>query len=239
MIVLENIEKSFQDLHVLRGVSLQLEPGKIYGLIGPSGGGKSVLLKIIAGVLEAEAGTRDVDGIPDEEISIMFQEGALFDSMNVMDNVAFPLLDGRVPTTRLSNASYAQVYPKVEAILEQVGLKDALFKVPAQLSGGMRRRVSLARALVTEPKLLLLDDPTAGLDPVASSVIMELIAEIFSQYKPITLIVSHDLRRLFKVVQDVYALFGGLPTFHGSVAQLDQAPKEVQQFVSCRYELAA
>lgn len=236
MLDAKHISLSFGANHVLRGVDLQLKPGEIVGLIGPSGGGKSVLLKILGRVLAAGSGDLKADT---SSMSLMFQEGALFDSISVFDNVAFPLVAGKVPIYTQAREVQEDVRQKVSAILARVGLTKAAFKIPAQLSGGMRRRVSLARALVSRPSILLLDDPTAGLDPVASSVIMNLIVEMYGEYKPATLIVSHDLRRLFPVAHRVAALFDGSICFDGSLAELAcfRHP-HVQSFVRCRYEFS-
>jgi phospholipid/cholesterol/gamma-HCH transport system ATP-binding protein len=175
---------------VLRGVSFALRPDSINGIIGPSGGGKSVLLKLIAHTCKDEAGEIQLGaGCTLRDIGLMFQEGALFDSMTVFDNVAFPLVGGKVPTSSLPSAQRREVRDKVSDILGRVGLSKAAFKMPGQLSGGMRRRVSLARALVSRPRILLLDDPTSGLDPVASSVIMGLIVQLHEEYNPTTVMV--------------------------------------------------
>jgi phospholipid/cholesterol/gamma-HCH transport system ATP-binding protein len=169
----------------------------------------------------------------------MFQEGALFDSLSVYDNVAFPLVGGRVPTNALPREQREDVCAKVSDILARVGLTRAAYKMSGQLSGGMRRRVSLARALVARPKILLLDDPTSGLDPVASSVIMDLIVDLHQEYKPTTFLVSHDLRRLLPVVERILALFDGTIVFDGSLQDLTQnAPAFVRSFVSCRFDLS-
>ena len=168
----------------------------------------------------------------------MFQEGALFDSLSVLDNVAFPLVQGHVPHTLLPKAKRIQVREQCLDVLGRVGLQNAAQKLPGQLSGGMRRRASLARALVCKPPFLLLDDPTGGLDPVASSVIMNLIAEVHREYKPTILIVSHDLRRLFPLVEKVNALFDGKIVFSGNVAQLaTEGSTILKRFVSARYDL--
>jgi phospholipid/cholesterol/gamma-HCH transport system ATP-binding protein len=234
-----DLYRSFGDRPVLQGVSFALKPESINGLIGPSGGGKSVLLKIIANTCKCEYGSVIFDkGCSLADVGLMFQEGALFDSMSVYDNVAFPLVGGKVPTNSLPEEIRTAVCAKVAEILSRVGLLKAAYKMPGQLSGGMRRRVSLARALVGRPRILLLDDPTSGLDPVASSVIMDLIVELHREYKPTTVLVSHDLRRLLPAVERVLALFDGAIAFDGSVADLAQsAPAFVRSFVSCRYEL--
>ena len=241
MLRVNDIYRSFGDRPVLQGVSFALKPASINGLIGPSGGGKSVLLKIIAQTCKCEYGSVVFDkGISVADVGLMFQEGALFDSMSVYDNIAFPLVGGKVPTNSLPKEIRESVCDKVSEILARVGLSRAAYKMPGQLSGGMRRRVSLARALVGRPKILLLDDPTSGLDPVASSVIMNLIVELHKEYQPTTVMVSHDLRRLLPSVDRILGLFDGAIAFDGSLADLaGSAPAFVRSFVSCRFELPA
>ena len=237
MLKVTNIYRSFGAKQVLRGVSFEAEQGCIVGLIGPGGGGKSTLFKIIAGVCRPQQGSVEFLRESGAQSSLMFQEGALFDSLNVFDNVAFPLVNGRVPTFILSKEIQQEVHRRVEIILARVGLTKAAYKMPGQLSGGMRRRVSLARALVSRPSLVLLDDPTCGLDPVASSVIMDLIVELHKEYRPTTIMVSHDMRRLLPVVDKVMALFDGRIRFLGSLRELKEFEcPEVRRFVSCRYD---
>lgn len=238
MIEINGIVKSFGRNTVLNGVSLSLEESSINGLIGPSGGGKSVLMKIMAGVDEPDAGEVKAGVTNPRQVSLMFQEGALFDSLNVFDNIAFPLVEGRVPTFILPKSKVQEVHERVDEILARVGLTKAAAKMPGQLSGGMRRRVSLARALVFRPQLLLLDDPTCGLDPVASSVIMDLIVELHKEYRPTLLMVSHDLRRLLPVVDRVIMLMDGKIHFSGRMEELKSVECQItQKFVSCRYDL--
>lgn len=239
MLRVNNVYRSFGDKEVLRGVTVTLKPATITGLIGPSGGGKSILLKIIANTARATSGSVEFDeGLSVGDVGLMFQEGALFDSLSVYDNVAFPLVGGKVPTNSLPAEQRERVCDKVSEILARVGLTRAAYKMPGQISGGMRRRVSLARALVARPRILLLDDPTSGLDPVASSVIMDLIVGLHREYKPITVIVSHDLRRLLPVAERLLALFDGVISFDGSLEDLRQgAPASIRSFVSCRFEL--
>jgi len=232
-----DLDVSFENNLVLSRLSFELDPGSVVGLIGPSAGGKSTLMKILGKVYQADSGEVDFGEVQDCDVSLMFQEGALFDSISVFDNVVFPLVDGNVPIARLAQSKRSEVTEKVAWILNRVGLLNAAFKMPAQISGGMRRRVSLARALVSNPRVALLDDPTAGLDPVASSVIMELILELHNLSKPTTIIVSHDLRRLLPVCDKVMALFHGSIVFNGPVSDLISAPTEVQEFVACRYDL--
>jgi phospholipid/cholesterol/gamma-HCH transport system ATP-binding protein len=234
-----SLSRSFAGVPVLSNVNFALKRSSINGLIGPSGGGKSVLLKIIAHTCHTDVGSVGFPrGCSPQDVGLMFQEGALFDSLSVYDNVAFPLVAGNVPTTNLSREEREIVRDKVSSMLARVGLSRAAFKMPGQISGGMRRRVSLARALVGRPKILLLDDPTSGLDPVASSVIMDLIVELHAEYEPTTILVSHDLRRLLPVVERVLALFDGRIVYDGSIEDLaTQAPSHVRSFVSCRYEI--
>ena len=238
-VIVEDLWVGFQRGPVLRGVSSSFGVGEPWGLIGPSGSGKSVLLKTIAGIVTPESGsvtihTKENGKVP---LALMFQEGALFDSLSVFDNVAFPLVGGRVPLRRSSVASQTEVVDKVHSILSRVGLDWAGSKMPAELSGGMRRRVSLARSLVVNPQILLLDDPTSGLDPVASSVIMELIAEIQRESKTSMIVVSQDLRRLLPMVAKVVVLFDGQVAARCSVNELVQCNDQVKRFISCRYDL--
>ena len=237
--IVEDVRRSFGDKVVLKGVSFSLPQSSITGLIGPSGGGKSVLLKVIARTCKSDCGTVTLGGgCSMSDVGLMFQEGALFDSFSLYDNVAFPLVQGKVPTTMLPADVRESVCVKVSEVLARVGLTKHAAKFPGQISGGMRRRASLARALVGRPKILLLDDPTSGLDPVASSVIMDLIVELHREYKPTTIMVSHDLRRLLPSVERVLALFDGTIVFDGETNELKQsAPTNVRSFVSCRYEL--
>jgi phospholipid/cholesterol/gamma-HCH transport system ATP-binding protein len=238
MLSLDSIHKSFGEQHLLRGVSFDLKPRTITGLIGPGGCGKSTLLKILGGVQTPDSGNVFDGHNIRSQCGLMFQEGALFDSLSVLDNVAFSLVEGRVPVETLPSEQKDIVTEKAFTILGRVGLTKAALKMPAQLSGGMRRRVSLARALVSKPQLLLLDDPTFGLDPVASSVIIGLIAELHHEYSPTTLIVSQDLRRLLPMVDTIVAVFEGKVRFIGSLMQLREFDSPtIKKFVSCRFDL--
>jgi phospholipid/cholesterol/gamma-HCH transport system ATP-binding protein len=238
MLEVIDIHRSFKSKEVLKGVSFNLEKGTLAGMIGPSGAGKSVLLKIIGQVSRPHHGEIRYGQGMQAHLGLMFQEGALFDSLNVFDNVAFQLVGGRVPTFTLPREEQERVHFAVDEMLARVGLTKAAYKMPGQLSGGMRRRVSLARAVVSKPELVLLDDPTAGLDPVASSVIMDLIVELQRESKPAMLVVSHDLRRLLPVVDHLFALFDGKIIFEGNLAELAKFDHlMLHQFVSCRYDL--
>ncbi len=249
MLSVERVSRSFGSRVVLDDISFSVATGSLNGMIGPGGSGKSVLLKILGGIYRPHSGKVVLDGEtfdehqehpePHESLALMFQEGALFDSLSVYENVAFPLVAGRLPCASLPRETREVVHQQVSEILKRVGLLQASHKFPAQLSGGMRKRVSLARALVARPKYVLLDDPTAGLDPVASSVIMNLIVELHNEYRPTVILVSQDLRRLLPVVEKVYALFNGRVTFAGTMDELKRSADELlRKFVSCRFELA-
>ena len=237
MLRLSNISKKFGTNCVLNNVSLEVPNGELCGIIGPSGGGKSVLLKVIGRVMPPDTGSvlfTTNDGDTDPTVGFLFQEGALFDSMTVLENVAFPLrMSGDLEVRPSAKDAAEQAY----AMLEEVGLSAACKKVPGQLSGGMRRRVALARALVHRPELVLLDDPTGGLDPVAASVIMDLINHLHQTYKPTMLLVSHDLRRLMPHVASVIGLFNGTIVLQTSPQQVEHVASEpVKRFIRTRFE---
>lgn len=237
MLVVKDLHCSFGRHKVLNGVSFELEKGGLAGLIGPSGGGKSTLVKALAGIVPCQLGSYDLGVKTDAVVSLMFQEGALFDSLSVLDNVAFPLVNGNVPVSRLPKSIKTDVIERAYAMLERVGLGQAASKMPSQLSGGMKRRASLARALVAKPEIVFLDDPTAGLDPVASHVIMNLITELHKEYMPTMIILGHDLRRLLPVVDRFFALFDGKIVFNGKLTDLAQASfPRLDHFISCRYD---
>jgi phospholipid/cholesterol/gamma-HCH transport system ATP-binding protein len=257
-LIVDNLLVEANGRIVLDGLSFVLPHGTLAGLIGPSGGGKSLFLKTLAGIYPLSGG--NIYGYPNVgrqdgsiSVSLMFQEGALFDSFSVLDNVAFPLVSGRVPIDRLAANEQDEARERSIAILARVGLDWAWAKMPGELSGGMRRRVSLARALVNHPSLLLLDDPTSGLDPVASSVIMSLIVELQKEYNSTVILVSHDLRRLLPTVGTVLALFNGRISWSGTLAEMRARGKnnsvrvsfendsdhfkELSTFVQCRFDL--
>lgn len=245
IVSLRNLGVRFNGHDVLERVSLTIRKGEFVGLIGPSGVGKSTLLKAIASIVPVTSGELRLSN--DLKLSLMFQEGALFDSFSVFDNVCFPLVRGKVPASLLRGEIRDEVSGHVTRILDRVGLVWAANKMPNELSGGMRRRVSLARALVTSPHLALLDDPTSGLDPVASSIIMDLILELQQEFGSTIVVASHDLRRLLPRSTRLVCLWSGEVAFDGTVDNLfnaegftDQergAPDlKVQHFVQCRYE---
>lgn len=200
VIEINNLQKFFGHQEVLKSISLNLFPGENIAVLGKSGGGKSVLIKCIVRLLDADGGTINVFGqnVNDlnkaelgklrQKIGFLFQSGALYDSMTVKENLEFPL-------RRIKKGlSETQIAEKVNEVLENVGLADALNKMPSQLSGGMRKRVSLARTVIVDPMIMLYDEPTTGLDPVTSDEISALINEIQEKYKTSSIIITHDIK---------------------------------------------
>jgi len=214
MIRVENLWKSFGRQEVLRGVSFEVEPGEFMALIGGSGCGKSLLLKLLVNLLRPDRGRiwiggKDISVLTRKElealhsrIGFVFQGGALFDSMTVYDNVAFPLREK-------TSLKERDIRRKVTGELELVGLRDAEHKFPAQLSGGMLKRVALARALVRDPEIVLFDEPTTGLDPVVSRAVLELFGAVHQRLKLTGILVSHEIPRIFEIVQKVAMLHEG------------------------------
>ena len=238
MIEMENLHKSFDDLEVLKGVSLQVAKGEILALIGGSGHGKTVILKHVAGLMKPDRGRvyvngKDVYNLRGDELEQMrshlgflFQSGALFSSLNVFDNVAFPLRE----KTRLGER---EIREKVLNVLEQVGLMGAEDKYPAQISGGMVKRTALARSLVRNPEIMLFDEPTTGLDPVIAHTILDLIKSIHKDLGFTGIIVSHELSRVFQIVQKVAMLHEGLILFVGTPEEImTSGDPVVRQFVT-------
>jgi phospholipid/cholesterol/gamma-HCH transport system ATP-binding protein len=213
-IEIQDLWKSFGSQTVLRGVSLHVEAGEFAALVGLSGSGKSILLKHIVRLLEPDRGRVLLDGHDLAELSggelerlrrrigYLFQSGALFDSMTVYDNVAFPLREK-------SRLSETKIRERVHDELEQVGLRGAEAKYPAHLSGGMVKRVALARTLVQEPEIVLFDEPTTGLDPVVSNSILQLFDSAHRRLKLTGILVSHDIPEIFRIVQKVAMLHEG------------------------------
>lgn len=238
MIRIEDLHKSFNGVGVLKGVSLQVGTGEVLALIGRSGYGKSVLLKHVAGLMKPDRGRVLVDGndmccVRGRELSklrnrlgFLFQSGALFDSMTVFDNVAFPLRE----KTRLREKAIRE---RVLSELEQVGLIGSELKYPSQISGGMIRRASLARALVQEPEIMLFDEPTTGLDPMTGKTILSLIHSCHERLRFTGMIVTHEIPRIFEIVDRVAMLEEGLILFEGSPKEImASAHPLVQEFLA-------
>ena len=234
MISIENLHKSFGGVEVLKGASLEVRDKDVVALIGPSGDGKSVFLKHVAGLLRPDSGRivfngKDLCGLRRAELvqlrsrfGFLFQNGALFDSMTVYDNVAFPLRE----KTRLSEK---EIRARVLSELEQVGLTGADDKYPAQLSGGMAKRAALARALVRAPEIMLFDEPTTGLDPIIVHSIHALIASTHKRVGFSGIIVSHEIPGIFAFVQKVAVLHEGVIRFVGTPKEIFETDDAVVQ----------
>ena len=199
VIKIRGVEKSFADYDVLRGIDLDLYQGENLVVLGRSGTGKSVLIKLISGLLPADTGTIEVLGnevttisqhaLEDLRIRIgfSFQNSALYDSMTVRKNLEFPLVRNRKNITR------AEINKNVEEVLEAVGLSQTINQMPSELSGGQRKRIGIARTLILNPEIMLYDEPTAGLDPITCIEINELINEVQQRYHTSSIIITHDL----------------------------------------------
>jgi len=199
VIVIEGLYKSFGENHVLRGVDLDLYRRENVVVLGRSGTGKSVLIKIIAGLLKPDKGHvvvlgRDVENLSREQIrqlrlklGFSFQSSALYDSMTVRENLEFPLVQN------FKNLKRSEINKEVEEVIEAVGLSQTINQMPAELSGGQRKRIGVARTLILRPEIMLYDEPTAGLDPITSIDINNLINEVQQRYHTSSIIITHDL----------------------------------------------
>ncbi len=216
-----NIRKSFETQEVLKGIHLSIYSGEITTIIGKSGTGKSVLLKHIIGLIHPDSGQILINGESlhqlsaekikafQKELSYMFQDNALFDSMTIYENIALPLLENRYYPKN-------QVRDKVMNHIRELGLLGSEEKFPAQVSGGMRKRVALARALITDPKIVLFDEPTTGLDPIRKKNVHTMIKEYQEKFEFTAVIVSHDIPDIFNISQRIAMLDEGIIQFEGS-----------------------
>lgn len=237
-----NVHKSFGRLHVLQGVDLDIEAGKTTVILGPSGTGKSVLLKHIAGLLRPDKGEvwfegRRIDDLSERElapmrreIGFLFQSAALFDSMTIRENLEFPLTEH----TRLSPAERRE---RVRQALATVDLEGVEPKLPSQLSGGQQKRAALARAIIVKPKLILYDEPTTGLDPIRSDGISQLVAKLQRDLGVTSIVVTHDLDTTGKIADRVLMLYEGRFIADGTLAELRASSNpHVTNFLAGRYE---
>jgi len=248
IVELKNLHKMFAWHVVLDDVSLAVEEGKCLVIIGASGSGKSVMLKHIVGLLRADKGEvwfkgQRIDKLPERQwmsirqhFGFLFQMSALFDSITVYENIAFPLIEHTQKTAE-------QISKVVHEKLALVGLPDAGPKMPAELSGGQRKRVALARAIALDPEVILYDEPTTGLDPIRSDVINELIVKLQRHLKVTSIVVTHDMQSAFKVGDRIVMLHEGKLIFDGTPAEIQQTDNPiVKRFVigeASEQELAA
>lgn len=226
-IEINDVYKSFGSTEILKGISLSLKKEENLVVLGKSGTGKSVLIKCIVRLLDPDSGNinvfgQDVTKLNNVElgeirkrIGFLFQSGALYDSMNVKENLEFPLKRIKKDLTQ------AEVDAKVREVLENVGLPDALYKMPSELSGGMRKRISLARTIIVDPEIMLYDEPTTGLDPVTSDEISTLINEIQKIYKTASIIITHDIECARTVADRFIMLKEGLVYKDGSLRDFE------------------
>lgn len=226
VISIKGLKKSFDDFEVLKGVDLELKQGENLVVLGRSGSGKSVLIKIIAGLLKADEGSvnvlgREVTRISEKVLDLLrlqlgfsFQNSALYDSMSVRQNLEFPL------NRHMKNLSQREIDSNVEMILEAVGLLQAIDQMPAELSGGQRKRIGIARTLILKPEIMLYDEPTAGLDPITCIEINKLINEVQERFDTSSIIITHDLT-CAKITGDrVMMLLDGLFRYNGTFSEI-------------------
>lgn len=238
MIETKDIVKSFGRQRVLDGISLKIEQGESVAIIGRSGCGKSVLLKTIIGLIPPDSGRviidgQDITGLNERELikvrrkfGMLFQSAALFDSMNVYENIAFPL-------RREERWSEDEIKKKVATALEMVELPGIETKMPSELSGGMRKRVGLARAIVYQPEIILYDEPTTGLDPVVADSIDKLILRICERLNVTTVVVTHDMRSVRRVSKKIFMLHKGKIHATGTPEEIfNSSDPVVRQFVN-------
>ena len=234
---IRDLHKSFGSKQVLDGVDVDVAPAESLVIIGGSGTGKSVLLKHVIGLLKPDSGTIEVDGTAVEKLGnreitefrrkfgMSFQEGALFDSMTVWQNVAFPL-------QRLTKMSRGEIHDRVEECLGMVRLEGVSEKMPAQLSGGMRRRVGFARAIAHSPEILLFDEPTTGLDPVTTALVDEVIVDLNDRLKTTTVTITHDLESAWRIGDRIAMIHRGKIIAEASPEEFRRlGDPRVQQFI--------
>ncbi|WP_397363502.1 ABC transporter ATP-binding protein [Olleya sp. R77988] len=221
MIEVKNLNKSFGDAHILKGITTTFEKGKTNLIIGQSGSGKTVFLKCLLGLFNYEKGSIAYDGKVFSDLSeddkrelradigMVFQGSALFDSMTIAENVMFPL-------RMFTKQSKSEMQDRVDFVLNRVNLSDAHNKMPSEASGGMQKRVAIARAIVNKPKYLFCDEPNSGLDPKTAIVIDDLIKEITEEYQITTVINSHDMNSVMQIGEKIVFLKNGLKEWEGS-----------------------
>jgi phospholipid/cholesterol/gamma-HCH transport system ATP-binding protein len=233
VVSISHLKKSFGKKDVLKDISLELHAGENLVVLGRSGQGKSVAIKCIVGMLQQDAGScnvygKEVKDLSDTElrdlrvkIGFLFQSGALYDSMTVRDNLAFPL------TRVLKMTNTREINALIEEMLENVGLEDAIDKMPADLSGGMRKRIGVARTLIMKPRIMLYDEPTTGLDPITSKEISELIKTMQGKYKTSSIIITHDMACAKITADRILIMNDGVFIAQGTYEQLAHSDNEL------------
>ena len=229
----QGVKKAFGDKEVLKNITFDLKRGENMVVLGKSGQGKSVTIQCVVGLLKPDEGTLDVFGenvaeMNDDElkqlrikIGFLFQSGALYDSMTVRENLEFPL------TRVLKLTDQSEIDKKVEEVLDGVGLLDAIDKLPSDLSGGMRKRVGLARTLIVNPEIMLYDEPTTGLDPITSREISELILNMQKKYKTSSIIITHDMECARITADRIVVMNEGEYIAEGTFKDLQKSDNEI------------
>ena len=238
VVAVENLRKTFGSQRVLDGISLSVSRGETLAVLGRSGTGKSVLLRLIIGLEQPDSGSirihgqeiagLDMDGMGEirKKMGFLFQQSALYDSLTVQENVAFPLEHHRKEMSR------SERNDRAKQLLAEVGLESGLGKMPSDISGGMQKRVGLARALALEPEILLLDEPTAGLDPISSGEIDDLILKLQRERKMASIVVTHDLHSARTIASRLAILNQGNVVIEGKFEDLRQSEIEfVKEFL--------
>ena len=229
VVVIRDLKKSFDTAEILKGLTLALKKGENLVILGKSGTGKSVLIKCIVRLLKADSGSINVLGqevteLKNEDlnavrkkIGFLFQGGALYDSMTVRENLEFPL------KRMFKNLTKKEVDDKVQEAVQNVGLPEAIDKMPSELSGGMKKRISLARTIIVDPEIMLYDEPTTGLDPVSSHEISLLINEVQQKYKTSSIIITHDIECAKTVANRIIMLQDGKVYKEGIVSDFENS----------------
>lgn len=226
-IKVENLTKEFDGRKVLDNISFEVEKGEVLSIVGFSGSGKSTILKILCGLLKADSGKINIS---DGDVAMVFQYSALFDSLNVFDNISFALQERKEFKGKYTKEQLKEIVAKS---LNTVGLSGIEEKYPHELSGGMQKRVSLARAIVTKPEFILYDEPTAGLDPVASTVIEDYILRLREETQATSIVVTHQMSTIKRCSDKVIMLYDGHIVFRGTPQDLLKEDNPyTKQFVS-------
>ena len=230
-IKVKNLTKTFDGKKVLDNISFEVEDGSTLAIVGFSGSGKSTVLKIIAGLIEKDSGEISLDS---QEIALVFQYSALFDSLNIFDNISFALHERKDLRKKYSKEEIKKI---VEEKLKVVGLEGIEKKYPHELSGGMQKRVSFARAIVTNPQVILYDEPTAGLDPVTSTVIENYINTLRHELHATSIIVTHQLSTIMGCADNVIMFYEGHIVFKGTPQELTTSDNPyAKQFINSSVE---
>lgn len=230
-ITVKNLTKTFDEKKVLDNISFSVEKGETLGVVGFSGSGKSTILKIICGLMYSDSGEIITTG---SDIAMTFQYSALFDFLDVYENIAFPLVERKEFKSKYTKEQLKEIVAKK---LDMVGLQGIEDKYPSELSGGMQKRVSLARAIVTNPQIILYDEPTSGLDPVSSTMIEDYIVRLKNELNATCLVVTHQLSTIRRATDKIIMLYDGQIVFSGTTEEmLTGGTPYTKQFITASIE---